>query len=179
MTSDLRRQFASATGVLSVAMLAASAANYALNLGLARLLDRPQFGDATLIVTLLLGLTAAGVGLQLVTARRRRTATGGERSGLGSRRRPGLRAGSCSVRVTAPPHRCSSSSSRPAPRCPSWCSRVGLPVYLVQSVDRGVLQGRLAFGRLAATFAVEAPCGWSAASRSSQSGSESPARPPR
>ena len=69
MTADLRRSFASATGLLSAAMLTASAANYALNLGLARLLDPAQFGDATLMVTLLLGLTAAGVALQLITAR--------------------------------------------------------------------------------------------------------------
>ena len=60
---------ASSARVLAVAMLIASAANYVLNLVLARWLDLAAFGDASLMVTAMLGLTSVAVGLQLVTAK--------------------------------------------------------------------------------------------------------------
>ncbi len=63
-----------ASVLLTGAMLAASGVNYALNLFLARTMTPSEFGDANLIVTVMLGLTAVAVTLQLVTAQRVSTA---------------------------------------------------------------------------------------------------------
>ena len=60
--------------VLSVATLAASGANYVLNLLLARWMSPSEFGDANLIVTVMLGLTAVAIALQLIAAHRISTA---------------------------------------------------------------------------------------------------------
>ena len=61
---------AAASMILTAATLLASGANYALNLLLARWMSPSEFGDANLIVTFMLGLTAVGITLQLIAAQR-------------------------------------------------------------------------------------------------------------
>lgn len=157
MKANLPRSFASATGLLSAAMLTASAANYALNLGLARLLDPAQFGDATLMVTLLLGLTAAGVALQLIAARAVSDASYDETEGIRARLASSAgRGGVLLALATAAAAPILRDVLHTESALPFVALAAGLPIYLLQSVDRGVLQGRLEFRRLAGSFAVEA-----------------------
>ncbi|MDH3680178.1 MAG: hypothetical protein OEV40_09560 [Acidimicrobiia bacterium] len=154
---SVERRFASATGVLSVAMLAASAANYGLNLGLARLLEPAEFGDASLMVTLLLGLTAVGVALQLLTAREISGAAAADADGI--RRHLARRAGLGGLLLAAAMAAAAPGLQVAFHTGSAWPFVVlaaGLPLYLVQSVDRGVLQGRFEFTRLGASFAMEA-----------------------
>ena len=63
-----RRQLSGAL-ILSVTMLGVSAANYLLNLLLARFLTPAEFGDANLAVNLVLAAAAAAAMLQLLSAR--------------------------------------------------------------------------------------------------------------
>ncbi|MDH4177515.1 MAG: hypothetical protein OEV72_08040 [Thermoleophilia bacterium] len=158
--------FVGAAGLLSLAMLFASGANYALNLFLARRLPPGAFGDATLIVTLLLGLTAVAVALQLVSAHMVSTAladhdderhatdvVAGVRRWLLSRAWIAGIAAAVAVTALAP---VLSDRFRTDSALPFVLLAVGLPVHLAQSVDRGVLQGGLCFTRLACSFVAEA-----------------------
>ena len=143
--------------VLAGATLAASASNYLVNLVLARWMAPSEFGDANLIVTLMLGITAVAVTLQLVSARRISTAdavsAGTIRSGL-LRRAWWTGAGVAAATTAAAPVLRDVTSSASA--LPFVLLAVGLPCYLAQAVERGVLQGRLRFGGLALTLIVEA-----------------------
>jgi O-antigen/teichoic acid export membrane protein len=146
-----------ASAVLTGATLAASGVNYALNLLLARWMTPRDFGDANLIVTLMLGLTAVAVTLQLITAQRVSTSRAAEQ--IAHRRSLLRRAWIVGVTVAAviaassPLVRDVTSS---ASALPFVLLALGLPFYLAQAVERGVLQGRLRFGDLAATLVIEA-----------------------
>ncbi len=63
------KQLATGGAVLALAMMAANAGNYILNVLLARWLTPAEFADANLMVTLMLLITAVAIGLQLITAR--------------------------------------------------------------------------------------------------------------
>ncbi|WP_111765425.1 oligosaccharide flippase family protein [Nakamurella deserti] len=146
--------------ILGLAMLVANAGNYALNLLLGRWLTPAQFSDATLMVTLMLTLTSLTLCLQLVAARfvgSYDAAGTPERSDRLARtlRRGALVAGlGCAVLLAAP-----AVWWREVFHTESWVPFVilgaGMPFYLVQSVGRGVMQGRLRFRPLAVTFVVE------------------------
>ncbi len=151
-SSSIRR----ATALLSAATLAASAANYVLNLVLARWMTPTEFGDANLIVTLMLGLTAAAVALQLIAARGVSTA----RVAIATFRMATLRRAwtigslvAITLAVTSPLLRDLTSS---ASAIPFAVLAIGLPCYLAQAVERGVLQGQLRFAPLALTYVIEA-----------------------
>ena len=146
-----------ATVVLTGATLAASGVNYALNLLLARWMIPSEFGDTNLIVTLMLVLTAVAVTLQLVTAQRISTSATAAR---GLERRALLRQAwrigllvALAITVSSPLIAAMTSS---ASAVPFVLLAAGLPCYLAQAVERGVLQGRLRFGDLAATLVIEA-----------------------
>jgi O-antigen/teichoic acid export membrane protein len=146
-----------ASMVLTGATLAASGVNYALNLLLARWMTPSEFGDANLIVTLMLGLTAVAVTLQLVTAQRISTARAAAQA---VERRALLRRAwsvgllvATAIAVSSPLIAAVTSS---ASAVPFVLLAAGLPCYLAQAVERGVLQGRLRFGDLAATLVIEA-----------------------
>ena len=151
------RSLASASRILAASMLAASAANYVLNIVLVRWLDLASFGDASLMVTLMLGLTSLAVGLQLVTV----TWTVGqsdEAKAIAARR---LRRFGFALGVAS-----GASMAATAPWLAALLNTqssnlfvflgVGLGPFFVVAVDRGLLQSNLRFGDLAATYVVEA-----------------------
>ena len=142
--------------ILTVTMLGVSAANYALNLVLARFLSPAEFGDANLAVNVVLIAAAAAATLQLLSARSgaiddpvaiavRRRLTRWAR-GLGGAAAAALVLGSSVLAHTF-------SASTPLLFV---VIGIGLPVYLAQAVMRGALQGDLRLGRLAISYAVEA-----------------------
>jgi len=146
-----------ASMTLASAMLVASGANYLLNLFLARWMSPDEFGDANLMVTLMLATSAVAVALQLLTARRISTsdddmATAVRTANLRRAWAIGAAIGLAST-ATAPMLRSVTSS---ASAVPFVILGIGIPMYLAQAVERGVLQGRLRFSRLAVTFLVEA-----------------------
>ncbi len=116
-----------------------------------------EFGDANLMVTLMLATSAVAVALQLLTARRISTADA--EAAMAARRTSLRRAWTIGAgigvlaTVAAPTLRDATSS---ASALPFVILGLGIPLYLAQAVERGVLQGQLRFKRLAATFLVEA-----------------------
>lgn len=133
-------------------MLGVSAGNYLLNLATARWLEPAEFGDANLAINLVLASAAIAATLQLVTARSVASGHGDTRSftawawAIGIALGAVLTAGAWSLQNVL-------STSTP------WMFvivGVGLPVYFVQAVSRGKLQGELRLGRLAASYGAEA-----------------------
>ena len=144
------------TALLSATMLMVSAANYGLNLVLARLMSPAEFGDATLAITLVLAAAVVAATLQLVASKavasapetlegvRRSLVRGALVAGLVVL--AGMGGGAWLLADLL-------NASTP------WMFvliAVGLPIYFVQAVHRGVLQGQLRFSRLALTYGVEA-----------------------
>lgn len=153
--STARQQFSGAL-ILTVTMLGVSAANYLLNLLLARFLSPAEFGDANLAVNLVLAAAAAAAMLQLLSAR---SGALEDPSGIEARRRlmrwawgiggalgVGLVMGAATLADTF-------NTSTPVLFV---VIGIGIPVYLAQAVMRGALQGDLRLGRLAVSYAVEA-----------------------
>ncbi|CAN5560683.1 hypothetical protein BH11ACT6_BH11ACT6_24270 [soil metagenome] len=153
--STARQQLSGAL-ILTVTMLGVSAANYLLNLLLARFLSPAEFGDANLAVNLVLAAAAAAAMLQLLSAR---SGSIDDPEGIEARRRltrwawgiggvlgVGLAIGSSTLAHTF-------NTSTPVLFV---VIGIGLPVYLAQAVMRGALQGDLRLGRLAISYAVEA-----------------------
>lgn len=153
--STARQQFSGAL-ILTVTMLGVSAANYLLNLLLARFLSPAEFGDANLAVNLVLAAAAAAAMLQLLSAR---SGALDDPNGIETRRRLmrwawgiggalgiGLVMGSATLADTF-------NTSTPVLFV---VIGIGLPVYLAQAVMRGALQGDLRLGRLAVSYAMEA-----------------------
>jgi len=150
------RRHVSGALILTATMLGVSAANYLLNLVLARFLSPAEFGDASLAVNLVLVAAAAAATLQLLSARsgaiddpigimeRRRLTRWAW--GIGCAIGVGLVIGSAPLAHTF-------NTSTPVLFV---AIGLGLPVYLVQAVMRGALQGDLRLGRLAVSYAVEA-----------------------
>jgi len=144
------------TAVLSTTMLLVSAVNYLLNFALARLLDPAEFGDATLAITLVLSAAVVAATLQLVASK---SIAADPESIEGVRRtlvRLALIAGGIAlVGLGGGAWLIADALSVSSP----WMLVIialGLPVYFVQAVHRGALQGQLRFGRLALTYGVEA-----------------------
>jgi O-antigen/teichoic acid export membrane protein len=152
-----RRSIGSASALLTAATLTASGGNYALNLLLARWMSPSEFGDANLIVTLMLGLTAVAVSLQLIAAQQvsRSSAPDQQIARQCLLQRSWIIGGLVAFLLAgASPAIAAMSSSASA--LPFVLLAVGVPAYLAQSVERGVLQGRLRFRALASTLVVEA-----------------------
>lgn len=161
--SDESGSIASASLVLTVATLIASGGNYLLNLLLARWMTPSEFGDANLIVTIMLGLTAVAISLQLITAQSVSTASSDHAdtsaSWMGLRRnllRRSWLGGAALAMVLAAASPAIRDVTSSASAVPFVLLALGMPFYLAQSVERGVLQGRLKFLDLAATLVVEA-----------------------
>ncbi|MFT4988430.1 MAG: O-antigen/teichoic acid export membrane protein [Acidimicrobiales bacterium] len=146
-----------ASATLASAMLVASAANYLLNVFLARWLLPDEFGDANLMVTLMLATSAVAAALQLLTARRISTAdaeTAKATRRISLRRAWMIGGGIGFLAISGAPALRDVTSSASA--LPFVILGIGIPFYLTQAVERGVLQGELRFKRLALTFMVEA-----------------------
>lgn len=144
------------TAVLSATTLGVSAANYGLNVALARLLPPAEFGDANLAINLVLAAAVVAATLQLVSSKM--IATHPE-SAAAVTRTLALIAGSIGLVVllafTAGAWVLADVLRTSTP----WMFVVlglGLPIYFMQAVYRGVLQGDLRISRLALSYGVEA-----------------------
>jgi O-antigen/teichoic acid export membrane protein len=142
-------------GVLAVATLATNAGNYVLNLLLGRWLSPAEFADATLMVRLMLTLTAAALCLQLVAARFVGRDPGGSGLLVARLRRQAWTAGAVLGLALAAPAVLWQQVFHTASPWPFVVLGVGIPCYLAQSVGRGVLQGGFRFTRLSASLVVE------------------------
>lgn len=144
------------SAMLSTTALAVSAANYLLNVVLARLLPPAEFGDVSLVVNIVLVGSLVAATLQLVAARATASAPEARDAvrhllvraalGVGAVTVLGLGGGAWLLAAAL-------SASTP------WLFvglGLGLPLYFVQAVHRGVLQGELRFPRLALSYGVEA-----------------------
>ncbi len=153
---DAARQQLRGTLILSVTMLGVSAANYLLNLLLARFLSPAEFGDANLAVNLVLAAAAAAAMLQLLSAR---SGAIDDPEGIESRRRLARWAwgigGALGVGLAIGSSHLAHTFNTSTPIL-FIVIGIGLPVYLAQAVMRGALQGDLRLGRLAVSYAVEA-----------------------
>jgi O-antigen/teichoic acid export membrane protein len=154
------RQLATGGAVLGGAMIVANGGNYLLNIFLGRWLTPPEFADANLMVTIMLLVTAIAISLQLIAARFTgvHTVAGDEAAVAATARwleRRAAIAGAVVAVVLAGASPFLRDVFNSASAWPFVILGAGMPFYLVQAVGRGVLQGRLQFAPLAATFVVE------------------------
>ncbi|MFV0523888.1 MAG: hypothetical protein ACK5RL_05260 [Acidimicrobiales bacterium] len=141
-----------ATLLVAPATALAGVANYATNAWLAHALTLEAFGDAALIVSSLLLLSAIATAVQLAAAHRR---VQDEPDRLRSLRRRvgGIAAVAAVVMVaSAGPLAAGLHSTSPGSFAILGLS---VPVYLAMSIDRGVMQGEQRFADLAASLIVE------------------------
>ena len=141
-------------------MMLANGGNYVLNLLLGRWLEPAEFADANLMVTLMLLVTAIAVALQLVAARyagiHQARGTDERAEAMAAwLARSANRAGLALALLLAAPATIWADVFNTESPLPFVILAVGMPAYLVQAVGRGVMQGRLDFARLAATFVIE------------------------
>lgn len=150
------RTVVTGTAVLSTTMLLVSAANYLLNLVLARVLDPADFGDASLAITLVLAAAVVAASLQLVASK----TVAAEPDSLEAVRRTLVRAalgvGLVVVALLGGGAWIIADALSVSTPWMLVIIALGLPVYFVQAVHRGALQGQLRFGRLALSYGVEA-----------------------
>lgn len=144
------------TALLSTTMLAVSAANYGLNFVLARLLDPAEFGDASLAITLVLAAAVIAATLQLVASK----SVAADPASLEAVRRTlvrgALAAGAVAVLVLGGGAWIIADALSVSSPWMLVIVSLGLPIYFVQAVHRGALQGQLRFARLALSYGVEA-----------------------
>ncbi|MDX2026904.1 oligosaccharide flippase family protein [Microcella sp.] len=144
------------TALLSTTMLAVSAANYGLNFVLARLLDPAEFGDASLAITLVLAAAVIAATLQLVASK----SVAADPASLEAVRRTlvraALAAGAVAVLVLGGGAWLIADALSVSSPWMLVIVSLGLPIYFVQAVHRGALQGQLRFARLALSYGVEA-----------------------
>lgn len=150
------RAFVAGAAVLSLTMLGVSAANYVLNFALARLLDPAQFGDATLAITVVLSAAVIAATLQLVTSRSVAAYPESADAVRGMLVRTAATAGIAAALLLGGGAWMLADALNTSTPWMFVILGVGLPVYFVQAVYRGVLQGRLRFGRLALSYGAEA-----------------------
>lgn len=154
------KQLATGGAALGVAMIVANAGNYLLNVFLGRWLTPAEFADANLMVTIMLLVTAIAIALQLMAARFAgiHTVSGEQHLTLVLSRwleRRAALAGGATAAILIVGASFWRDFFNSASVWPFVILGAGMPFYLVQAVGRGVLQGQLEFGRLAATFVVE------------------------
>jgi len=150
------RTLLSGTALLSTTMVLVGAANYGINLVLARVLEPAEFGDASLAITLVLAAAVIAATLQLVASKMiaadplsiepvRRTLVRGA-----------LGAGIVVVAVLGGGAWLIADALSVSTPWMLVLIAAGLPVYFVQAVHRGALQGQLRFERLALSYGAEA-----------------------
>lgn len=153
------RRVAGGGALLTGAMLVSGIGNYAINALYARWLTPSEFGDASLLVTLLLAVTAGAGCLQLVMARCAAEGVGADQARVAATRELLLRlawvagGGAAVVMAFLSPQIAAAFNFGSAAALAVFAC--GIPLHLSQAVERGVLQGRLAFGRLVMSLLVE------------------------
>lgn len=160
-----RRRF-SASGLLGgsalllVGTTTVNLGNYLFNLILGRWLGPVAFADLSLIVTLMLMLTLITATLQTVTARFAAIHVAADHlRDVSSLRRWSLKwawgVGASVALVLIGGAPLLRDFFNTASIWPFVLLGIGVPVYFAQGVDRGILQGQLRFGRLAASYQAE------------------------
>ncbi len=150
----------SSSALLFASATIVNAGNYIFNLVLGRWLGPSAFADLSLIVTLFLVVSFITVGFQQTAAKFSATHTAAQNlSGLAGMRRWmrrwALAAGVVLLAVLAFGAPLWQQFFHTASFWPFIILGIGLPFYLVQGVDRGVLQGQTRFKLLAASYQVE------------------------
>lgn len=144
--------------MLSGAVAIAGLGNYATNALLARRLDSEAFGDAALIVTLMLVITALAGCMQLLVASRTARVADLESMSItlvARYRRYAWVGGGILAGVTAATSPVLSSLLNTGSALPFVIFAAAIPFQLVLAVDRGQLQGNMRFGALSRTFVIE------------------------
>lgn len=147
--------------VLTAATVLVGLANAVLNALLARWLQPAEFGDASVVVSLMLVAMGVAATLQLVTARLVAEAAGrGDLSQAaaveGRARRTAVVAGSTAAAVLVLAAPGLAALLNLADAWPLVVFAIGIPFYFAQAASRGALQGHLRFGHLALTLVFEA-----------------------
>ena len=143
------RSLARGGTVLTAAGLLTGLSNYGTNAILARSLDTEAFGDAAVVITLMLATTGLAGVVQLVTAQRMASTGDGVSRGLG------LRVGAVIALGLALASPVLADLLNTAGAAIFVLLAAGLPFQMILAVERGTLQGRLQFSGLALTFVVE------------------------
>lgn len=154
------RKFLSGGAVLLVSMTVVNAGNYLYNLILGRWLGPTAFADLSLIVTLMLMVTFITATLQLTTAKfaANFTADGtpekndAMRRWLGRYTLIGGSAISLLMILGAPLWQ---QFFHMQSFWPFVILGVGMPIYFIQGIDRGILQGQTRFGVLSLSYLAE------------------------
>lgn len=154
------RGLATGGAALGLATMVANAGNYLLNVFLGRWLTPAEFADANLMVTVMLLVTAGAISLQLLAARFSGINMANEdpdaTAALGRwLTRRAVTAGGFVAAVLVLGTGLWRDFFNSESAWPFVILGLGMPFYLAQAVGRGLLQGRLAFLPLAATFVVE------------------------
>ena len=154
-------------GLLFISSTLVNVGNYAFNIVLGRWLGPAAFADASLMVTLLLLFSFAAAALIMVTSKFVAThhamdsgAASLPLSGQGAALQRWLsrlawKAGLCFAVIFAGLSPLLGDFFHLTSALPLAVLGFGIPIYLAVSVDRGALQGRTRFGRLAASYQAE------------------------
>ena len=148
--------------LLFASTLLVNLGNYLINLLLGRWMGPAEFSEVGLLVTILLMLSFIALAFQLTAAKYTALWLGSEPEKLSALyswlKRVGWYTGFCmsAVFIVFP------LSLQNFFRTSSWwffpVFGVGIPLYLIMSINRGILQGEQSYGRLALTYQVEMWC---------------------
>lgn len=146
-------------GVLIIATTLANAGNYLINLYLGRALGPAGFSEATLLATfvLLTSIVTTAVGLVISRMTAVRLVDGDEQA-VADLRVGATRAAAVTGIAIAVPFALLADGLGDAFRmsaAPFLVLAASFPVYLVLSVERGILLGRLRYPRLGASYVLE------------------------
>ncbi|HTI92120.1 MAG TPA: hypothetical protein VL727_16110 [Puia sp.] len=148
--------------LLFASTLLVNLGNYLINLLLGRWMGPAEFSEVGLLVTILLTLSFIALGFQLTAAKYTALWFGSESEKLSALyswlKRTSWYTGLCMAAVfiilpVSLQHFFRTSTWRFFP-----VFGLGMPLYLIMSINRGILQGRQSYGRLALTYHVEMWC---------------------
>ena len=146
----------SSSGVLFISMTLVNGGNYLYNLLLGRWLGPAQFADLSLIVTLMLMVTFLTVTLQLTAAKFTATESAELIPSIhATLSRWAWSLGGVGLVLFGFGAPLWQQLFQTQTMWPFVLLAVGLPIYFVQGVDRGIRQGKMDFGRLAASYQIE------------------------
>ena len=146
--------------LLFVSTLIVNAGNYAINLLLGRWLGPTDFSEVSLLVTILLMVSFLALGFQLTAAKYAATYDSAEHSGtlyqlIKWLKKNALLLGGTLFVLTVAMSVVWQDFFQTSSYLPFVIFGFGLPVYLLMSVNRGLLQGLLNYKKLALTYQAE------------------------
>ncbi len=150
----MKRLLAGSAGLV-MAIMVVNAGNYGLNLLLANALDPSDFGDASLLVTVLLVTGVLAGTLQLATSVATIRRPDQRDQQLGSMRLLTNRVGWVGGLLLGAVSPLAADILHVESRWALFIMAAGFPLHLQLAVERGRLQGDLFLGRLAGTFVAE------------------------